>query len=180
MNTQLFWSRVERTANCWHWRGTKDRDGYGVFGKHVAGQSRRAHRISWELLRGEIPAGKQLDHLCRNADCVNPEHLEPVTSRENSARGNTTWAQVARTGLCSRGHKLTGGGCRECENQKKRELKTARDAAGVCVECGRERKPGKRRCVRCLDAINRRSKAYFHRTQQEQYDAAAAQKRRDR
>ncbi|MFK5284023.1 HNH endonuclease signature motif containing protein, partial [Lacticaseibacillus paracasei] len=53
----------------------------------VGGKSQKAHRFMYERLVGPIPAGMQLDHLCRVRPCCNPAHLEPVTQRENIARG---------------------------------------------------------------------------------------------
>jgi hypothetical protein len=70
-------------GDCWEWTGRLDRDGYGHFGKH----GRLVHRMLWELLVGPIPDGLQIDHLCRNRKCVNPDHLEPVSSLENTRRG---------------------------------------------------------------------------------------------
>jgi len=49
-----------------------------------------AHRLAYERARGPIPEGKQVDHLCRQRDCVNPEHLELVTQVENIRRGRGT------------------------------------------------------------------------------------------
>jgi hypothetical protein len=75
------------SVGCWEWTGRTNKDGYGKFylgGVHVA-----AHRAAYELLGGPIPEGRVLDHLCCNPPCVNPEHLEPVTSAENLLRGMT-------------------------------------------------------------------------------------------
>lgn len=83
---------------CWEWLSWK-RSGYGRFTiqrKHL-----QAHRYSYELFREPIPAGLQIDHLCRNKGCVNPDHLEVVTNQENSQR---------RTRLithCPKGHEYT-------------------------------------------------------------------------
>lgn len=78
---------VDDETGCWVWQRAKTNGGYGELrdGKHM----RRAHRVYYERYRGPIPAGLHLDHLCRNPICVNPAHLEPVTSRENALRGNT-------------------------------------------------------------------------------------------
>lgn len=65
---------------CWIWNGSKDSGGYG--------QSRRtkAHRVAWTVIRGEIPEGLELDHLCSQPACCNPDHLEPVSHLENVRR----------------------------------------------------------------------------------------------
>ena len=80
-----FWSKVEKTDICWIWTASKNNDGYGQFG--IGNKNYRAHRIAFELLRGNIPEDKVIDHLCRNPSCVNPEHLEVVTNQENVKRG---------------------------------------------------------------------------------------------
>ena len=112
-------------AGCIEWLAGLDKDGYGKFhrGGIGAGRSARAHRWSYEYHRGPIPDGLHLDHLCRNHSCVNPDHLEPVTCRENLMRGDTPAArQVART-HCPLGHPYFGDNlsmrgserrCREC------------------------------------------------------------------
>ena len=73
-------------SGCWLWKGLVDRDGYGVFGLNR--RSFRAHRVAYELLVGPIPDGLMIDHLCRVTSCINPDHLEPVTNKENQARGS--------------------------------------------------------------------------------------------
>lgn len=87
---QRFWEKVDKTATCWLWRGAINRNGYGNF---LAGGTRadglryqEAHIVSYELHRGPIPDGLELDHLCRVHHCVNPDHLEPVTHTVNMRR----------------------------------------------------------------------------------------------
>lgn len=104
---ERFWSKVDRgdPEECWNWLGPVNKaDGYG-FCRPVRGQSRpeAAHRVAYRLLKGEIPEGLELDHLCRNHFCVNPAHLEPVTTRENSLRG----VAARKGGRCKHGHELT-------------------------------------------------------------------------
>lgn len=100
---ERFDQRVRRTDNtgCWMWTGAKTVAGYGIL---CTGRRQRiyAHRFAVETFRGQIPDGFDVDHLCRNPGCVNPEHLEAVTHIENVRRGTT--AAVARARHASRTH----------------------------------------------------------------------------
>lgn len=85
---ERFWEKVrkeEGAGACWLWTATKTQNGYGLF--TTDGRTGPAHRFAYELLVGPIPDGMQLDHLCRVRECVNPDHLEPVTNDENIRRG---------------------------------------------------------------------------------------------
>jgi hypothetical protein len=73
-------------SGCWEWMGGLDKKGYGHFAE-THRKSVMAHRFSYKWFRGEIPIGLHLDHLCRNPKCVNPDHLEAVTIKENLNRG---------------------------------------------------------------------------------------------
>lgn len=75
---------VDEATGCWNWKRAKKQDGYGCL--VLNGKQLRAHRVVYTHLVGEIPEGKELDHLCRNKACVNPAHLEPVTKSENVRR----------------------------------------------------------------------------------------------
>lgn len=82
---------------CWIWRGARyQSSGYSAFGDGT--KSTTGHRYSYERFVGPVPDGMELDHLCRNRQCVNPNHLEPVTHHENVRRG-----AAAKT-ACPRGH----------------------------------------------------------------------------
>ena len=130
-----FESYIERsTDGCWRFTTTQmTKGGYAWF--QARGQRFLAHRYSYEKFVGPIPEGLQLDHLCRVRNCVNPEHLEPVTCRENLLRGNTLNAMNARKTHCVNGHEFTP------ENTKYRP-------------------DGRRRCAACSKARNR---AYYLR-----------------
>lgn len=103
---ERFWRFVERGAadECWNWVGGTSA-GYGRF--WYDGDMGAAHRYSWELARGPIPAGLFIDHLCRNPRCVNPNHLEPVTHTENVKRGDAARPRIAKP-HCVHGHALEG------------------------------------------------------------------------
>lgn len=116
----------KREDPCWPWVGSMKRDGYGIVGLRVDGKrtSRNAHRAVYELLVGPIPAGLQLDHLCRTPACVNPAHLEPVTNGENVKRGLTA------RGVFACGHPVTPENTAQTrETRRCRTCLRARDAA---------------------------------------------------
>lgn len=98
---------VDASTGCWNWTAaTAGQYRYGVF--YFDGRQGYAHRFAWLRFKGAIPDGHQVDHLCRNTLCVNPEHLEAVSPRTNTLRSTALSAQNARKTHCSRGHELSG------------------------------------------------------------------------
>lgn len=92
------WPRIEKTPTCWLWTGARVRNGYGT--ARIEGRNGVIHRWVYEQLVGPIPAGMQLDHLCRVRHCCNPDHLEPVTHTENCRRARAS-RQRSGTGWLS-------------------------------------------------------------------------------
>lgn len=146
------WSHIEPepTSGCWIWVGCRGRGGYGLAA--LNGRSISAHRLAYGMLRGPIPTGLTLDHLCRVRACVNPAHLEPVSLRANILRGEGFAAQFARRTQCHRGHDLVAGSrnrrrfCLQC----RRLLVAARQSAGLCRGCNNPAVPGRSRCAHHL------------------------------
>lgn len=131
------WSKVQKTETCWIWQGGRtgpaDAD-YGTIS--FRGRNVLVHRLVYELYVGPIPDGLEVDHLCSNPPCVRPNHLEPVTSRENSFRSRspelTRQRQLAIT-HCPKGHPydeqntLRSGGKRRCGICRRRQNKEWRN-----------------------------------------------------
>jgi hypothetical protein len=127
-------------SGCWEWQQCRTRKGYGQVTVSRAGVWKRlyAHRVSYEVFVGPIPDGLQIDHLCRNRACVNPKHLEPVTSWQNNHRSPLSRASInAAKRKCPKGHAYD-------------ERNTYRNADGSRL-C--------RTCRRALDAARRDRKS---------------------
>lgn len=133
---------VGHESGCWHWvascRTSGGRSLYGQF--YFRGGVWKAHRVSWTLLKGEIPPGLQIDHLCRNTICVNPDHPEPVTPQVNCLRSNSVAAKHALKTHCPQGHlydmfrvrtKGAYRGCHACENAQARARRAAKRAVAT-------------------------------------------------
>jgi hypothetical protein len=107
-----FWASVKKMPNgCWEWQGYVDPAGYGqiFLGKNIPHISVNefVHRYAYELLKGPIPEGLTIDHLCRNRRCVCPDHLEAVTFHENLFRGDNIAVVYSRRTHCKHGHEYT-------------------------------------------------------------------------
>ena len=96
----------EPNSGCWLWLGGTGIWGHGCF--HMPSGQMPAHRFAYENFVGPIPEGLHIDHLCRVPGCVNPAHLEAVTSRENTLRGVGPPAIQARKTHCISGHEFSG------------------------------------------------------------------------
>ena len=109
MHDRLF-DKVLVTESCWLWTGALNEQGYGLVnvGPRGAQRLRRAHRLMYELRVGPIGEGLAIDHLCRVRHCVNPDHLEPVTTAENNRRMVAAVYAPAKT--CKRGHPWSENG----------------------------------------------------------------------
>lgn len=149
---QRFLAKVEvdSETGCWNWQGCRTAGrggGYGQFA--IDGKVKGAHRVSYEAYVEPIPEGYEVDHLCRNHACVNPEHLEAVTASENQQR-----AADAKT-HCKYGHPFnspdsrymgTNGSrtCRACQRlrwkRNNEQKKAERHARGLIHQRDRRRK----------------------------------------
>lgn len=134
--TERFWSKVVKTDTCWIWIGAITSHGYGIFRGDT--KPLAAHRFSYLLINKEIPAGKELDHLCRVRGCVNPEHLEAVTHSENMKRAfsHQELERGNRWKRCKRGHELIEGNLHYI-NAKKRDGTPRIDRC--CLKCRKDR-----------------------------------------
>ena len=120
---EIIWSRYEENpaSGCWEYNMSRDRYGYGQIS--INGWRTRAHRIAFELAYGPLPEGMTINHKCAVRHCINPDHLEVMTPRENSL---DAVARRPRPIECKYGHRDYGMSpsgyrwCHTCDNEKKK------------------------------------------------------------
>jgi len=128
---------IDEETGCWLWTACLDKCGYGKFNMKLPDGRKEtlAHRALYFLFKGKIPVDKEIDHLCKTRNCVNPEHLEAVTHEVNILRGDyTSNHRNGRKMYCKRGHELKGSNvlinkwkgyitrkCRTCNNDLSRK-----------------------------------------------------------
>ena len=144
-----FWDKVEhRSDGCMAWIGATNSAGYAWFNPGPSGSNRGpvlGHRWLYESLFGQLPEGMVLDHLCRVVNCVNPDHLDPVTQQVNHNRGDG-----GKRWTCAKGHSITGSNSYQSPAMK---------GSHRCLTCTRESDRGNGRYTAVLpetvDAVNR-------------------------
>lgn len=122
---ERFESFINKDGDCWEWMGSKFRDGYGQF--HAANRNRRAHRYSYELYVGPIPADLCVCHRCDNPSCVDPEHLFLGTNQENATDRQMKGRTSRPYGLWHGSAKLTPEKVQEIRSSRKTGAQLARE-----------------------------------------------------
>lgn len=154
---------------CWRWGSSITTWGYGQI--YYNKKNVRAHRLFYEYYKGEIPRNLVLDHLCRVRDCVNPDHMEIVTSKENILRGVSPPSLNAKKTTCKNGHPLTSENIYHHATAKKYNSRTCR----LCSSLKRSPNKGikKTHCKNGhLYSINNVSKPNLRRGSRECYECA--------
>lgn len=133
-----FWNKVQPCpmTGCWLFMSSQDPIGYGSVG--YAGRVMKAHRVTYEVLVGEVPTDLELDHRCKVRCCCNPDHLEPVSHTENMRRSFN-----ATKDRCRHGHSLHDA--RVYQGRR------------YCLHCGRTHSRNRQRRVRAAEKAARKA-----------------------
>lgn len=152
---ETFWARVRKTDTCWLWEGQIRDDGYGIL------RGRSVHRFAYQLLRGDIPEGLEIDHICSVRNCVRPDHMQCVDHSTNVQLSHARGKHVShydRLGsmhrnktICKNGHPYDSANtrideagrrrCKICDIEKSRRymVKTKYDVVrGACGDTTKE------------------------------------------
>lgn len=131
---ERFESRFQIDGQCWVWNLALDRDGYGSF--YFRGASRRAHRVAWYSVNGEIAEGHVINHTCRNRACVNPQHLQCLSVEDHQLKDTNSIPYInSQKTRCPNGHEydrtVTWAGktqriCSICDKKRRREQQRKR------------------------------------------------------
>jgi hypothetical protein len=113
-------ARVVWRADCAFWTGWTNDDGYGYV--HSDGRDQPVHRVMYQLVKGPLAAGLEIDHVCQNRACINIDHLEAVTHAENQRR-----IALRQTSCRRAGHDWTDP----------RNVRVRADGRRYCAECDR-------------------------------------------
>lgn len=127
----LHYRKIDELTGCWNWQASFHSQGYGQL--MVGGSKQLVHRLSYTCFVGELDAELEIDHVCENKRCFNPQHLEQVTSGENTRRAmDHVWEEIRNNPFCPNAHKYTeantilrgkGRVCRECTHQSNRRAR---------------------------------------------------------
>ena len=115
-------ARSVKQGECLVWTGSTQPTGYGQAWN--GNRPEQTHRIVYRHVHGEIPSGLEIDHICKNRTCVNPDHLRAVTHRENMMNSDTVMRENADKVFCKRGHELSGS-----------NLRIDRKGGRICRKC---------------------------------------------
>lgn len=102
---ERFWSKVNKTEDCWLWIGAKNNTNYGYI--RVGDKMKNAHRVSWEITNGPIPKDLFVLHKCDNPSCVRPDHLFLGTHQDNMTDKKSKGRAIGRPGENHHNSKFT-------------------------------------------------------------------------